>query len=301
MRVERCPDCGIAGAACGCAPGGGFDPLRIRPYVTLTDPGEPEVPTHGAPRQGAVAAPHRDTPAYGVRVPPAYLSWSEPDPRAAVLQPASRVPVPGAGGPTVGPGRAGRRSEERTDRAFRRPAPLLLAATVVLAMGGTAVTLWTPASSGDVMVPDARPSAPASAVPPGSSPTSSARSSGPSTSASRSPSPSASRPASPSASPDPSHAASPSASPSPTPSASRSPGPKPPPPTQAPTLRYGDSGPEVKRLQKLLAAQGLYKGKVNGRFDARVKQAVAEFQVDRDVDDDGRGTYGPATRRALEG
>ncbi|MFJ5809582.1 peptidoglycan-binding protein [Streptomyces sp. NBC_01426] len=57
----------------------------------------------------------------------------------------------------------------------------------------------------------------------------------------------------------------------------------------------------MKRLQKLLAAQGLYKGKVNGRFDARVKQAVAEFQVDRDVDDDGRGTYGPATRRALEG
>ncbi|MFD9379178.1 peptidoglycan-binding protein [Streptomyces sp. NPDC059999] len=57
----------------------------------------------------------------------------------------------------------------------------------------------------------------------------------------------------------------------------------------------------MKRLQKLLAAQGLYKAKVNGRFDARVKQAVAEFQVDRDVDDDGRGTYGPATRRALEG
>ncbi|MFJ9080704.1 peptidoglycan-binding protein [Streptomyces sp. NPDC102278] len=57
----------------------------------------------------------------------------------------------------------------------------------------------------------------------------------------------------------------------------------------------------MKKLQRLLSAQGLYKGKINGRFDAGVKQAVAEFQVDRGVDDDGRGTYGPATRRALEG
>lgn len=66
-------------------------------------------------------------------------------------------------------------------------------------------------------------------------------------------------------------------------------------------MRYGDSGPEVKKLQRLLSAQGLYKGKFNGRFDSGVKQAVAEFQVDRGVDDDGRGTYGPATRQVLEG
>ncbi|MCX5071368.1 peptidoglycan-binding protein [Streptomyces sp. NBC_00513] len=57
----------------------------------------------------------------------------------------------------------------------------------------------------------------------------------------------------------------------------------------------------MKKLQRLLSAQGLYKGKFNGRFDSGVKQAVAEFQVDRGVDDDGRGTYGPATRQVLEG
>ncbi|MGI5447396.1 peptidoglycan-binding domain-containing protein [Streptomyces sp. CA-243310] len=57
----------------------------------------------------------------------------------------------------------------------------------------------------------------------------------------------------------------------------------------------------MKRLQRLLFAHGLYKGKPNGLFDSAVRKAVWEFQVDRGVDDDGRGTYGPATRRALEG
>ncbi|MEJ8644545.1 peptidoglycan-binding domain-containing protein [Streptomyces sp. MS1.HAVA.3] len=87
--------------------------------------------------------------------------------------------------------------------------------------------------------------------------------------------------------------------PSPSPSASRSS--SPPPPAQAAILRYGDSGPEVERLQRLLAAQGLYRGKFDGEFGWRVERALSDFQYDRGIDDQEWGFYGPVTRKELEG
>ncbi|MEU6311788.1 peptidoglycan-binding domain-containing protein [Streptomyces sp. NPDC047014] len=70
---------------------------------------------------------------------------------------------------------------------------------------------------------------------------------------------------------------------------------------QAPVLRYGDTGPEVEKLQRLLAGKGLYRGKFNGQFDWRVERAVSTFQFDRGIDGKEWGYYGPLTRKALEG
>ncbi|MFD9477366.1 MULTISPECIES: peptidoglycan-binding protein [Streptomyces] len=57
----------------------------------------------------------------------------------------------------------------------------------------------------------------------------------------------------------------------------------------------------MEKLQRLLAAQGLYRGRINGRFDWRVEDALSEFQYDRRIDDQEWGFYGPVTRKALEG
>ncbi|MEU3906507.1 peptidoglycan-binding domain-containing protein [Streptomyces goshikiensis] len=57
----------------------------------------------------------------------------------------------------------------------------------------------------------------------------------------------------------------------------------------------------MQKLQRLLAAHGMYKGKINGEFDQRVKIAVLQFQIDQAIRGDNRGAYGPETRQALEG
>ncbi|MFD9555923.1 peptidoglycan-binding protein [Streptomyces sp. NPDC059990] len=157
------------------------------------------------------------------------------------------------------------------------------------------------------MIPEIGLSAPAaSTIAPVPSPTLSAEASdhSPSASASGSSSPSLSRTSpSPPPSPAPSLPASPSASLSPSPGVDRLPSHKPPPsppPSPPPILRFGDSGPEVEVLQRLLAGKGLYKGKIHGRFDRGVRQALSKFQLALGIEDDGWGTYGPATRRALE-
>ncbi|NGN69880.1 peptidoglycan-binding protein, partial [Streptomyces sp. A7024] len=68
-----------------------------------------------------------------------------------------------------------------------------------------------------------------------------------------------------------------------------------------PTLRVGDSGPEVVELQKRLLETGTYPlGDTDGNFDEKVRNAVRTYQFTRGIDEDERGVYGPATRRALE-
>ncbi|GGZ73408.1 peptidoglycan-binding domain-containing protein [Streptomyces subrutilus] len=57
----------------------------------------------------------------------------------------------------------------------------------------------------------------------------------------------------------------------------------------------------MEKLQRLLTARRLYSGKINGRFDWRVEQAVSTFQYNRGIDDEEWGVYGPVTRKALEG
>lgn len=328
MNGEHCPNCDAAGAACGCAPGVGFNPLRIRPYVTLSDPGElpaeaeqpsPQ-PVAGVVTPPSAAAPQPgaedDTPAYGIPVAPAAGPWQNgpahaPHP-AETMQlravpaagpasdPVSGLPGPASAGAQGGwGGGGGGAPEERSGSASRRrPLALLIGAAATVALSGTAVAVWVlPASGdGDTTLLDAKASAPVVSVAP-AAPSGSPSHSSASPSASKSPT--ASKSASPSASPSPSRSAS-SAPPSPSASASASRSSS-PPPAQAPVLRYGDSGPEVEKLQRLLAAQGLYRGKFHGKFDWRVEDALSDFQYEHGIDPQEWGVYGPLTRKALEG
>lgn len=312
MSGEHCPDCGAVGAGCGCVPGVGFNPLRIRPYVTLSDPGEPDPEMSPPPVSGVVtpdpgpvpppAPASDDTPAYGIPVTPAAGPWQDGPPgRAPYPAETARlraIPEPdhmsgdGGGGGGGGP-------EKRTGSGARRPLALLVGAAAVVALSGTAMAVWVlPSPSGsDAALVDAKAPAPAAsaALPaPSSSPTRTPAS----PSASASPSPSASKSASPSPSPSASRSSTPPSA-SPSPSASRSSAP--PPASQAPILRYGDSGPEVEKLQRLLSAQGLYRGRIHGKFDWRVEDALSEFQYEHGIDDQEWGIYGPVTRKALEG
>ncbi|MFJ9080073.1 peptidoglycan-binding protein [Streptomyces sp. NPDC102278] len=240
-----------------------------------------------------------------------------PGPSVHLRPPAAQLAVPNAGDttrlraaalrlslrPRAAFQRARRGHEPRALGASRRLTLPLLATAAVIALGVTAVTLETTGEPprGDVTFVDPAPPYPgADIAPPHASSAPTVHASKLPPSASRFPSPSASHSASPSASPSP---LPPTASPTTSKETGRSVSPKPKPTsvTAAPTLRLGDSGPEVEKLQRLLAVQGTFKGKINGKFDRRVQSAVDMFQIDRQVHADARGTYGPATRRALEG
>ncbi|MEU6755794.1 peptidoglycan-binding domain-containing protein [Streptomyces sp. NPDC046685] len=335
----------------------GFNPLRIRPYVTLPDPGEPDEPAPPPSISGAVTpAPHptaaapNDTPPHGTPVPPPG-PWQDGPWQAAPEHPSSppgsttettelpsipHAAHPYGGATQVGDGMGGIAVDDATvitaasgtangsgtgngngngnwgegggggggpekrtggRPASRRPLALLIAAAAVVALSGTAVAVWVlPSSAGsDSALRDAKASAPAVSPAP-TAPT--APSTPGSASPSASPSPSPSKSASPSPSPSPSRSSAPP-SPSPSPSASRSASPSAPPAASGPTLRHGDSGPEVQKLQQLLTARGLYDGKLNGKYDWRVENAVSTFQYNNDIDEEW-GVYGPITRRALE-
>ncbi|MEU3206516.1 peptidoglycan-binding protein [Streptomyces cyaneofuscatus] len=84
---------------------------------------------------------------------------------------------------------------------------------------------------------------------------------------------------------------------SPCPSDSRSASPA-PSPTPA-GLCCGATGPEVADLQFRLRELGIYKGRVNGVFNARLTDSVASYQMTRRITADPPGSYGPATRAAL--
>ncbi|MEU9084558.1 peptidoglycan-binding protein [Streptomyces sp. NPDC048357] len=300
--------------------------MRIRPYVTLPDPGEPDAEVSPPPISGVVTPNPRpvpaqdDTPAYGIPVAPPTVPWQDGPPVHAP-HPADTTrlraipdpdhPSAGAGvgmgiggGIDDGRGRTGEGGgggggggpEKRNGSGSRRPLALLLGAASVVALSGTAMAVWVlPSDSGsEVTLLDAKASSPAVSAAPAAPSATHTQASG-SPSASASPSPSASKSASPS--PSASRTSAPPSS-SPSPSASRS---SAPPPSQAPILRYGDSGPEVEKLQRLLAAQGLYRGKFHGKFDWRVEDALSEFQYSHGIDDQEWGIYGPVTRKALEG
>lgn len=57
----------------------------------------------------------------------------------------------------------------------------------------------------------------------------------------------------------------------------------------------------MKKLQQLLAGQGLYRGRPDGKYGKSTEDAVSEFQWYNDITEDPWGVYGPATRKALEG
>ncbi|MFF2728038.1 peptidoglycan-binding protein [Streptomyces sp. NPDC058008] len=308
MTGHICPECGgergaRPGAGCACGAGAAardartaeiaaaedFDPLRIRPYVTLNsddaqDHGTPDAATTmplfldgargaapGAPPGGAVADGTRR------RTAAAYAGGG-PDP----VQPRRR-----------------------------RPFAVVAVGAAVAAVVGTAAFaggLFDDEDSRDTALPEAMTSMPDAGGEPAATVSES-----PSASASATPSRSASASASPSASPSPSD--SPSASASASATASRQPSPS-ASATMAPatteavappaeeesgtTLRRGDRGAEVSELQRRLQEIWVYRGPENGDYSQQVEQAVAEYQRWVSVRNDPPGVYGPETRAALE-
>ncbi|MET9448566.1 peptidoglycan-binding domain-containing protein [Streptomyces cinerochromogenes] len=256
-----------------------FDPLRIRPYVEVSG-------TAGAPEPEAP----RPLPAPQTPAPPAPVT--RPTPLTAASGPAPEAvsePAPGAVSEPDQPRRRSRR-------------------TVLLAVGGTALAVAAVAGSAlfsyeaparDRAAQEVRQSIPEATTPAPASPKAPAPPVTP-----RPPAPSTpAGPASPSSSPSPSPTAtasgspSPTASPSPSATASATPGTT---PAVAPVLRRGDTGPEVTELQQRLRRLNLYGDRIDGVFTRPVEDAVRNYQLARGISGDTLGTYGPATRRALE-
>ncbi|MGW4228909.1 peptidoglycan-binding domain-containing protein [Streptomyces sp. NPDC004980] len=269
-----------------------FDPLRIRPYVTLSsdDAQEPAAPAAATTMPlflgGAAGGGTSGDPA-------GPLPGADP---ADESRRRTAAAYAGGGPEPVQPRR-------------RRPFAVLAVGAAVVAVVGTAAFaggLFDKDDTREEALPEITTSVPDSSDEPAASVSAS-----PSASASASSAPSGSASASPSASPSASASESPSASPSattasgtPSPSASatEAPGESAAPPAQiaGPTLRRGDQGPEVAELQRRLQEKWIYHDRDNGNFSDRVERAVREFQSWVSVQTDPPGVYGPETRRALE-
>ncbi|MFF7180845.1 peptidoglycan-binding protein [Streptomyces sp. NPDC008121] len=256
-----------------------------------------------APAPGAPTPPH--TP---------YIPHTHPAGDPSETMPLLLRGVVGDPGFETGQGSGARREGPATRR---RGAFVALAAAVAVAVIGTAALAAGMLDGGDdaedrAAVPTVTASASENvAVTESPNPSPSG-----STSASASPSPTASRTPSASASPS-ARTASPSASASRNSVAPSSPaagGPGSPSPSRAPsapavaptetpegtTLRPGDTGGEVKELQRRLRQVGAYDGRADGRYDDEVEEAVALYQSYKHLWEDPYGVYGPHTRRALE-
>ncbi|MEV0490730.1 peptidoglycan-binding domain-containing protein [Streptomyces atratus] len=321
MTGHVCPECGTddrataardgrpdagsgAGPGCGCAERAArraaeraeaaaaedFDPLRIRPYVTL---GGDETPVDAPSGDAAMTMPlFLDRPAADTPPPPPLPreSAGAVDPRTDAVA----VDLVGL----VDPVRPRRR------RLF---AVLAVGAAVVGVVGTAAFAggLFGGGGNEDIEHDRALPSTWVSSVPdaplsPDASPSASASSS-PSVSAS----PSASASTSASASPAPSASAASSRPPAPSASASvsQSAGTSTAPSLANPddrTLQRGDRGPAVAELQRRLQEVRLYQGPDNGNYTDRVESAVRVYQSYKSIEGDPPGVYGPSTRNALE-
>ncbi|WP_432148356.1 peptidoglycan-binding domain-containing protein [Streptomyces sp. bgisy029] len=317
-----------------------FDPLRIRPYVTL---GEGTGPEGGDALEGPVrdpsAGPTQLASDDAATTMPLHLGGGVDSRTGPGAGADSRTGVgTGSGfgtgsesgaGPAFGTGPAfGAASGVRTTAPLeapdpvqprrRRPFAALAVGAAVVAVVGTAAFaggLFDRDGARSEALPEATTSAPdtedepAASVAPAPSPSASAA---PSRTASPSPTPSASASASPSASPSTSESAEPSA----TASAPATPSPDAPsasatreaaPPTDAPpaelapsSLRRGDQGPQVAVLQNRLQEVWLYHGDADGNFNERVEHAVLIYQSYKAIEGDPAGVYGPNTRSALE-
>ncbi|MGW0933780.1 peptidoglycan-binding domain-containing protein [Streptomyces sp. NPDC002666] len=287
-----------------------FDPLRIRPYVTLGG----EDAAAAGPSQGQGHAPGGQ-PGDAATTMPLFLDPAGPGPLPEATAPGGAAGHPDdtallmAGPDPVQPRR-------------RRPFAALVAGAAVVTVVGTAAFVGGLFNGDrdheadlDRALPSTVTSLPAESVEP-SAPESASASPSPSRTASGSPSPSASESASGAASPSPSPSASASTSASasasrssaaeesPAATASSSNPAAVAPPTQeqgGPTLRRGDHGPEVAELQQRLQAVGMFRGQpVDADYTDRLESAVRDFQKWWAVDGDPAGVYGPHTRQKLE-
>ncbi len=305
-----------------------FDPLRIRPYVTLTDQaGSPSGTTDGTQPgtwAGGVSGAERHgsgAPGAAATTMPLFLGGDGSDAGTGTGTGAD----PGAGASTYAAPAGGgdRRRTAAASPAFtpdpvqprrRRPFGALAAGVAVAAVVGTAAFaggLFGGDESGDEALPEATTSVPNTEGEPAASVAPSASASAaPSRTPSRSAAPSAS--ASASASPAGSREPSPTATASASPTASVSPAPEdggaptsspsaaPPAEFAGPSLRPGDRGPEVGVLQNRLREVWLYSGPTDQNYSDRVEHAVAIYQSYKAIQGDPVGVYGPNTRRALE-
>lgn len=316
-----------------------FDPLRIRPYVTLTD--HAGAPGGGAPQPGSggtwegadsgtgrpeYEVPEHDAPGAAATTMPLFLGGDGPGAGTGMSRSGAGGPG-GAGGAAPPAPDGNRRRTAGADPVFapapdpvqprrRRPFGALAVGAAVAAVVGTAAFaggLFGGDDSQDEALPEATTSAPDTEEAP-------AASVAPSPSASANPSRTPSASATPSASP--SASTSPTRSPQPTPSATASTSPTasasptpdgggapqappsdaPPADLAGPSLRPGDRGPEVVELQNRLTKVGewLYSGPSDGNYTDRVGYAVAIYQSYKAIQGDPAGVYGPNTRRALE-
>jgi hypothetical protein len=309
MTGHVCPVCGTprgadgrAGPGCDCAERAAdavraerqaeiaaaedFDPLRIRPYVTLQWMEEPETVALAMGPQPSPAAP---ASAPVVAQKPVGPVEPEPGPEPAPeLEPAPE-PAPELEPELADPPRR------------RRPFAGLIVGAAAVAVATTAAFagLFSGEDERDSAIPDTETSpASVSAIPdaPSSSPS---RSASPSASASVSRSPSATTSPSRTA-PSASRPVAPSAPPPSTTRATGTVSQEPSKPAAPATLRRGDSGPEVVELQRRLAQIFAYGGPADGQYGQSVEDSVRWYQWNRDVQGDPEGVYGPQTRRALE-
>ncbi|MGW7083458.1 peptidoglycan-binding domain-containing protein [Streptomyces sp. NPDC054871] len=311
---QRCPECGTSrepgsAPACGCteraadaardarsadaAAAEDFDPLRIRPYVTLPEPGPAEAAGLAAEAPELGPAPVPVLPPEAAEPPrSADVGLFAPGGPDSALSPPSPPPPPYDDEPEPRRGRTGLYAGVST-------------AVAVVAVAVLAAVLLSPDKpQREQAMPDV-PTRAATASPSGSA-------TGPPPSTA-SPSPSA-PPSTSSSAPAP---ASPEASPSASPSRSASPKPRSTPPPSRSTaratgsvesatpraegvLRRGDKGPEVKELQQRLQQLYLYMGEAHGTYTTPVADAVTRFQYARGTQGDGEGVYGERTRVALE-
>ncbi|MEW1659375.1 peptidoglycan-binding protein [Streptomyces sp. NPDC093707] len=326
--AATCPHCfapvrgdGRPTCLCAAAEAEDFDPLRVRPYVSLREqPGawdDGEEAGGAAGEAGALPGGGRERPddlgdlpgvdAAVYRVPRPWGPVSEPLVSSTVpLGPAPEGAAIGAapygagtGGAAAGP-ETGARPGTSAPTGRRRTRSAVLAVTGTAAIAAAlAIGTWAlPDGGRDRAAPPDRGS---------TAPTSAAPTAGPTT-----PAPASDRPA-----PTTSRAKrSPGASP--VPYRPRVPAPRSPvrasgsvavpsgdaspsaPPSGPIVLREGAGGPEVAELQERLRQMALYTGAADGRYGTAVREAVARYQRTYGVHGDPVGVYGPATRASLE-
>ena len=326
MAAATCPHCfapvrgdGRPSCLCAAAEAEDFDPLRIRPYVSLREhPYAPEG-QGGEDGGGRASGGERET---GAGVPPG--GWRErrqeladlPGVDAAVHRaphptgPISRTFLSSGALPesaatsapppegAVPPALSGPGPEAPATTGPRRPR-LAVWAGIGAAVAVAALVIGTvalPVGGRDRAAPPDHGSVPPTAAAPTpatSAPTSDRPS--PTTSRSRRPPGIPPRPYRTRVLPPPppvrasGSVAAPSGGTSPS-----------APPTGPIVLREGSSGPEVVELQGRLRQMALYTGAADGRYGAAVRDAVARYQETYGVRGDPDGVYGSATRASLE-
>ncbi|MEU3736120.1 peptidoglycan-binding protein [Streptomyces sp. NPDC032198] len=338
---QLCPECGTSRAsgsapACGCteraadaardarsadaAAAEDFDPLRIRPYVTLPEPGsgEAEAPDPGPGARSVpspVLPPETEAP-----VPPRSADvglFAPGTPTGAAPGSSGLASGPsGLPGPSGSPESSGPEGDQpsptppyddgpepRRSRRVRLYAGAGAVAAVVAVAVLAAVLLAPDKPQRDQSLPDV----PTRAVTAASDSATEPPKSTPAASTSPSAPPSASASSSPShkesTSPSPSRTASakPRSTTPPSRSTARATGSvEPSAPKAGGVLRRGDEGPEVVELQKRLQQLYLYMDDADGTYGSEVADAVSRFQYARATQGDGEGVYGKKTRAALE-